>query len=372
MKDVLTLKVLSLLNLGVLVLCLSSQAWASKDIPEAPCLELRSSFTRSLHFTGNGMKYWYQEPDGFMSITGIPYEELYCKSCHVRSCDTCHAQKEQETIIFSREKARDIQTCFQCHTREKLNFQTDKDQGELDVHRKAGMVCADCHNDHEIHGDGKVHLSMREPEAERTTCLQCHLHQDSQNLNYNEDLLSHRIHGDKLACAACHVSNSMTCYNCHFESVLKSGHKKGNFMPMKSWTLLINYDGKVTSGSVMSIVYQDQKFIAYVPYFSHSVSAKGRTCQDCHGNEAVTTMKSQGKIKVVDYKDGQILSRKGIIPLVPERLEWTFFEKDKDTWQPLKSNATMKIQFAAYGRPLTQQQYQLLLQEMRPEMFQTQ
>jgi hypothetical protein len=83
-------------------------------------------------------------------------------------------------------------------------------------------------------------------------------------------------------------------------------------------------------------------------------------------------MKSQGKIKVVDYKDGQILSRKGIIPLVPERLEWTFFEKDKDTWQPLKSNATMKIQFAAYGRPLTQQQYQLLLQEMRPEMFQTQ
>jgi len=355
----------------ILLLFLIPLEVISSENPEGPCLELRSSFTRSLHFTGNGMKYWYQEPNGFMSLTGIPYENLGCKSCHVKSCDTCHAMEKKGRVIFSSSKAKKIQTCFQCHTREKLTFKKDKAKGKLDVHRKAGMVCADCHNQYEIHGDGKRHLSMRDSGVPRTNCRDCHTETESGKIQYNGDLLSHRIHGNKLDCAACHVSGSMTCYNCHFDSVLKSGHKKGNFVPIKSWTLLINYNGQVTSGSVMTIVYQDKKFVAYVPYFSHSVSSKGRTCQDCHGNKAVTTIEKKGKIDVVGYKDGQITSHEGVVPVVPEKLEWTFFDKTKKGWRPIKSKSKVNTQFAVYGKPLNQQQYQMLKQKMSPDMFQS-
>lgn len=367
MKCFFSISISIFLILGFLFFNISNP-WSAKIQP-GPCLELRSFFTRSLHFTGNGMKYWYQEPDGFMSLTGIPYENLYCTSCHVKSCDTCHAQTKQGQTWFSKDKVRDIKTCFQCHTREKLNYMEDKKRGKLDVHRKAGMVCADCHKSYQIHGDGRVHLSMREPEAERTGCLDCHKEMDSQDTGYNENLLTHRIHGDKLDCAACHVSNTMTCYNCHFDSVLESDQKKGNFIPIKSWTLLINYNGRVTSGSVMTIVYQDKKFIAYVPYFSHSVSSSGRTCQDCHANNAVISMEKEEKFKVVDYQNGKVKGHEGVIPVIPEKLEWTFFNKTKTGWQPLKNKTKIHTQFAAYGRPLSEQQYKMLLQTMEARMF---
>lgn len=338
----------------------------SAEAKNKTCPELKSFFTKSLHFTGKGMKYWYQKPDGFMSITKIPYENLGCKSCHVDSCDTCHKEKKQGKLVFSQEKARDISTCFQCHSREKFTFMIDKKQENLDVHRQANMTCVDCHNEYEIHGDGTAYLSMRDPKHERAKCQDCHNENNSSKAaSYNKSLLSHQIHGNKLDCAACHVSNSLTCYNCHFDSYLDSGKKKENFIPMKSWTLLINYDGKVTSGTVQTIVYKDQKFIAYVPYFSHSVTSSGRSCQDCHGNKAVTTMNKEGTFEVVGYENGKVTSHEGIIPLVPNKLKWTFFNKSEQGWQPIKKDTQLQTQFAGYGKPLTQQQYQMLLQPMK-------
>ena len=34
------------------------------------------SFEKSLHRTGEGMRYWYEKNDGFMSVTGMPYAQL--------------------------------------------------------------------------------------------------------------------------------------------------------------------------------------------------------------------------------------------------------------------------------------------------------
>ena len=50
-----------------------------------------SFYSKSLHYTGEGMRYWYEEQGGFMEITNIPYSQLDCKNCHVQSCDLCHA-----------------------------------------------------------------------------------------------------------------------------------------------------------------------------------------------------------------------------------------------------------------------------------------
>ena len=33
-------------------------------------------FEKSLHFTGQGMRYWYEAEDGFMKITEVPYDLL--------------------------------------------------------------------------------------------------------------------------------------------------------------------------------------------------------------------------------------------------------------------------------------------------------
>lgn len=68
-------------RLGILwaVLFLCWVAGGRVDAAETPSPCLRSFFTKSLHFTGEGMRYWYEEAGGFMRITGIPYRDLDCK-----------------------------------------------------------------------------------------------------------------------------------------------------------------------------------------------------------------------------------------------------------------------------------------------------
>jgi hypothetical protein len=74
--------------------------------------EEKSCFYNSLHRTGEGMRYWYEEQGGFKAITGIPYENLDCKNCHVKSCDQCHVEKNGEKCLYSLKKAKDSKTCL--------------------------------------------------------------------------------------------------------------------------------------------------------------------------------------------------------------------------------------------------------------------
>lgn len=332
-----------------------------------PCLT--SFFTKSLHYTGEGMRRWYEEEGGFMEITKIPYDQLNCKKCHVRSCDQCHAKKKGAKFVFSPKKARDMNTCLPCHGREGLTFRFDGEQGNLDVHLAAGMVCADCHWRYDIHGDGRFRPSMRDPKGVRASCQTCHVEQQKESPEFDPDTVSHQVHGDKLDCAACHVRTTMACYNCHFDRFLKTGTKKGNFVSMKDWLLLINYEGKVTSGSAMTLVYKNKKFIAYVPYFTHSVSSEGRPCKDCHLNQAVIKMQKGEKVPVVDFKKGKIVTWKGVVPVVQGKLEWAFLNKTEKGWQPVPSKEDPMVQFAAYGTPLTEEQFNNMAQEVTPEDF---
>lgn len=325
---------------------------------------LESFFQKSLHYTGEGMRYWYEEQGGFMEITHIPYNQLGCKHCHAKTCDTCHAEERDGKMYFSRGKARDMQTCLTCHTREKLGIKFDQDAKTPDVHFAVGMGCSDCHHTQEVHGDGLSYHSMRDPGAMKVSCLECH--KEGGQAAFDDTITPHTVHKGKLDCNACHIRSTMACYNCHFSTFLKTKKKEGNFIPMKEWLLLINYEGQITSGTAMTLVHKKETFIAYAPYRTHSVMAKGRNCEECHNNDAMRLIKNGQKVPVVQFKDGKVIPWKGIVPIVPEYLSWVFLDKQDNEWVCLKE-AGPKVQFAAYGTPLTEKQLKHLMVSHREQ-----
>jgi hypothetical protein len=314
-----------------------------------------SFFDKSLHKEAAGMRYAYEREDGLMGLTNTPYdyEKLDCKNCHVKTCDTCHAYQKEKKSFYSTAKAKEMDTCLKCHGKEGLVFHLCKQEGNLDVHMAKGMICVDCHKDEDVHGDGNVYKSMREPGAIKASCENCH--------EVNTEIKAHTVHGEKLDCTACHVSNSVSCMNCHFDTFKKTGSRDGIFFLLNCYLLLMNRDrdGKVTCGTAMSFVTNNQKFLVYSPQFSHAIQKKGKACGDCHANEA-TKLIQQGKpIPMMVFKEGKMETWKGVVPAVPEKLQWAYFNKEGDKWVPLESEAPEKIQWW-YGKPLTEEQIKKL------------
>lgn len=321
----------------------ATQADESKE----PC------FNYSLHHTSEGMRYWYEENDGFMDITGIPYSDkrLDCQNCHVKSCEPCHALFKDDVCSYSLEKARKQETCLACHKREGSSFAIGKKKNMEDVHIQAGMQCTDCHTASEVHGDGTTYKSMRDEGAVVTKCSNCH--------KFDEEKLSrsHKVHKEKLDCAACHVENSIFCLNCHFNSVIAQGSRKGNFFPpQQDWLLLVNYNGKVTSGTMQSLVHDGKPFITYAPFFTHAIQKEGRKCTDCHANDAVNLVIEGKSVHMAKFSDGSIESWRGVVPFAPALLKWDFLDKEGDTWIPLTFEGEPKIQLSCYATPLTDEQ----------------
>ena len=309
-----------------------------------------SFFCRSLHYTGFGMKYFYEtDPNGCFNITGIPYEKAGCTGCHVKSCDTCHAKGEKGNMSFSVEKAKKDATCQACHVRQNATFMIDKKMHFLGAHKIGeNMHCTDCHGAHDAMGDGTQYQSMRAKGATETKCLDCHEEGESK---------AHTVHKGRLSCEACHVSAITTCYNCH----IIEGHKKGGFIPHKSWTLLVNYDGKVTTGNVQTIVYKSKKFIVYAPRLTHSIMKKGRTCDECHNNKAVKLIKKGEKVPMETFDNGKLKSWKGVVPAVKDALYWVYLEKDKKgNWYKLPDDTPVVTQWGLYATPITAKQLKKL------------
>lgn len=316
-------------------------------------------FETSLHHTTRGMDYWYSKNDGFGAVTGIPYCELGCKNCHTASCNDCHLVKDSGGLHYSLKKARDSETCLKCHSREKATIEIDKARDTLGVHLKASMQCIDCHSKREMHGDGNCYQSMRAPGAMDTKCENCHT-QDAEEYPAIPQTNSHFVHNDKLDCAACHVENSMTCYNCHFGELKKTKSKpKSMVTKAKDFLLLVKYDGKITSGTMQTLVGSNNyPYISYVPYLTHSISAKGRKCQECHANEAVKVLAADKEFVPASFKDGKLDFYQGVIPVVPEKLNWPFLEKKDGKWTTFEPEAKPLIQMGVYSSPLTLKELQ--------------
>lgn len=288
-----------------------------------------------------------------MAVTGVPYsdERLDCQNCHVKNCDQCHALFENGKCTYSLDKARKQETCLVCHKREGAAYKIGEKKNMLDVHAQAGMQCMDCHTASEVHGNGTKYKSMRDDGAVETKCTKCH------KIDEDETSRPHKVHKGKLDCAACHVENSTFCLNCHFPSVLEQGTRKGNFFPpSQDWLLLVNYDGKITSGTMQSLVHDGKPFITYAPFFTHAVQKQGRKCTDCHANDAVNLVIEGKSVPMAKFSDGAIESWKGVVPLVPSQLEWDFLDKEGDTWVPITFGGKPTLQYSCYAEPLTDKQ----------------
>jgi len=341
--------IVCLLLAGACFLLAAPAGAAEKDRKEC--------FKTSLHYTTRGMAHWYDAKDGFSAVTGVPYAKLGCKKgCHVTSCEDCHLiEDECGCLSYSVDKARESATCLKCHAREKATIGMDKARGTEGVH--CGVLeCADCHTAREVHGDGTCYESMRQPGCLEASCTNCHK-KEGEGGDYTDvpTTMSHRIHKEKLDCTACHVSNTMTCYNCHFGVFKETGKKPLSFTAKaKDFLLLVKYQGKIMSGTLQTLVgFDNYPFVTYVPYFTHSVMAEGRKCEQCHGTEAAKTLAAGKKYAPVEFKDGKLVFKPGVVPLAPKQLDWVYLEKKGDKWQPFEPAQEPMVQLGVYSEPLS-------------------
>jgi hypothetical protein len=335
-------KTVSILVLVSLIL-VASLAINSEEIKKEDCF-----FLSSLHYTAEGMGYWYDKANGGLeTITGVPYSELACKNCHVSSCDGCHKKETGDRFSYSTQTAKNQEICVKCHSREASIMKIDKEENNLDPHFSSGMHCMDCHTAREMHGDGIEYHSMKQPGAMDAKCETCH-----ESISQSK---SHTVHGDKLDCTACHVRQVVSCTNCHFETLVKE--KKRVAKPVSGWTFLMNYNGKVSSANMQSFVAPgDKTFLMFAPQFSHSILKDGRKCEECHASKNLKQVE-KGKVKLTWLKDEKVENLKGVIP-VTEGVQWglVYHNYENGQWIPVEKPSPPRLHYASFGEPLTKEQ----------------
>ena len=206
------------------------------------------------------------------------------------------------------------------------------------------------------HGDGQVYNSMRQPGAMDAACTNCHT-KDTQEYPAISESRSHTVHKDRLACNACHVQNTISCYNCHFGVLAETKSKPKSFAKkVKDFLLLVKYNDKITSGTLQTLVGKNNEpFITYVPYFTHSIMSTGRKCEQCHNTDAVNALASSQKFTPAVFQNGDLKFYKGVIPLAPELLDWPFLEKKDGKWVPFTPDKKPLVQFGVYSKPFSKE-----------------
>jgi hypothetical protein len=339
----------------VLILIISGffVAGHAEDIKKEDCF-----FLSSLHFTTRGMAYWYDEANGGLeTLTGIPYDspKLDCVNCHVKSCDVCHKTVAGNKMSYSLEAAWNQDICLNCHKRERTIMKIDKDANQPDVHVSRQMQCNDCHSGRDVHGDGKEYNSMKQPGAIDAKCENCH--------SELPESTSHKIHGEKLECKACHVRHVVSCQNCHFETVITE--RKRVDIKVSGWVFLMNYDGKVTSANTQTFVAPGNKtFMIFAPQNSHSIMREGRKCADCHSSDIVKQVQN-GKVKLTWLENNELRNLKGVIPVADGVTYDCVYQNYKDgKWIPIENPQAPIMQYVGYGKPLSKEQLGKMAQPM--------
>ncbi|MDI9646699.1 MAG: cytochrome c3 family protein [Archaeoglobales archaeon] len=304
------------------------------------------NFYSSLHYTRQGKITFYSASNGGIEIiTQKPIEDFGCIKCHGSTkangdpiitenykpdCYDCHV-----TIGDKVEDSR----CLECHARQRTEILLNLS----DVHSE--MSCKDCHSKEDIMGDGKHYPTL----LKRDTMVRC------ENCHEYNGSAAHNLHG-KLYCTSCHQSTVISCYNCHLESA--ENHQKRAFRAIEGFEILVNYKGKVYPANFMTAVYNNKTFVTIQPFYSHSITERGKDCSECHGNEIIKSYLQTGKIVMTRWSENNktISSIKGIVPLPenwksalvfdyityigdpsspvkPEPWNWTFVKNESDLMQ---------------------------------------
>jgi hypothetical protein len=64
------------------------------------------------------------------------------------------------------------------------------------------------------------------------------------------------------------------------------------------------------------------------------------------------------------FENGKVVNWSGVVPLVPDRLDFVFLDKDEKGWRPLPADDPVVVQMAAHGEPLSAEQLESLAQGM--------
>lgn len=355
MKDILLI-----IAAMVCVVCIGIYSSEKHDQIEAK----ESMYLHSLHYTAKGMGHWYSKENGGLElITGIHYDNLSCKNCHVEGCDTCHKEENEGKASYSVKAAKNQDMCLKCHGREGLIMKIDREAKQEDVHFLQDMKCFDCHSAKEMHGDGIEYNSMRQDNAMDTQCENCH--DDVKRTS------SHTAHKDKLDCKACHIRHVVSCANCHFDTSVKKGERVS--VPLSGWVFLINHRGKVTSGNMQTFVAKGNKtFMIFAPHMSHSVTKEGRKCAECHGTQTVKQAR-EGEVTLTWLdKDGNMQNLKEVIPVAEGvKYQSAYLDRKGDKWVPIQNPSQPIIQYPAFGKPLTKEQLEKLIKVYDMPPFKT-
>ena len=301
-----------------------------------PLLAQPVNFPSSLHKTREGKPTWYdQENGGYETLTGAPIEDLGCVGCHDANdangvpypptgyepdCFDWHATNNPNPPSPGVVTEDD---CLGCHGRQKAL--RNPPLSVSDVHRDSGNPlvdeCWDCHNTSDMHGDGVMppYTSMLDDGAITTDCLDCHSTLVGNHSPYD-------MHNEVLHCSSCHQQTALSCYNCHFDSMIEE-HVKRAKQPITGFVILVNRekDGKVHPATFQSLYHDSSggSWIAMAPSYTHSITKNdARTCGDCHndmgsGVAAIEDYNAGGGIKFATWNssDSTLSVTQGIVPL---------------------------------------------------------
>lgn len=203
--------------------------------------DLEGVFSNSLHATLQG--YWTVLDMRSVPENHATLEEAFgnhCSNCHT-SCGDCHVGQPAnvgggffEGHVFQSTPPM-TRSCTACHGSRVGNEYLGKNEGlPGDVHFREGrMNCADCHTDHELHGQPsectQCHTAPEEmamaPARHRydgvqtPTCESCH---PNTTLG-NDNIEMHTVHGADLSCEVCHSVTYTSCDGCHVAVSEKTG-----------------------------------------------------------------------------------------------------------------------------------------------------
>ena len=59
---------------------------------------------------------------------------------------------------------------------------------------------------------------------------------------------------------------------------------------------------------------------------------------------------------MAEFQDGEMISWRGVVPCVPDKLTWSFVNKTDDGWELIDNNDEVHRQMVTYGTPLTDDQ----------------
>ncbi|MCX7991132.1 MAG: cytochrome c3 family protein [Proteobacteria bacterium] len=104
-------------------------------------------------------------------------------------------------------------TCYFCHGGRVYPEFTGDFGSNPDVHYTKGMMCMNCHNVDEMHGDGKAYKSRKDVKN-KPSCIGCHPYKKEKSEKAKN---AHDIHKDKLSCYSCHSGGDYrNCHDCHY------------------------------------------------------------------------------------------------------------------------------------------------------------